>query len=66
VRGRQTLVARLCGGSSRPIESDGYYPTCGAGFHFVVKPEERMLRNLEYAHGNLNNYGIYLKAGYAW
>jgi hypothetical protein len=31
-----------------------------------VKPEDHMLLNFEFAHGNLNNYGIYLKFGYAW
>jgi len=25
-----------------------------------------MLLNLEYAHGSLNNYGIYLTLGYSW
>jgi len=25
-----------------------------------------MLLNLEYAHGNLNNHGIYLRFGYGW
>jgi len=25
-----------------------------------------MLMNLEFAHGTLNNYGIYLTLGYGW
>jgi hypothetical protein len=42
------------------------YPSYGAGVHVIVKPEEHMLLNLEYAHGSLNNYGIYLTLGYNW
>jgi len=45
-------------------DSDDMYPSYGAGVHFIVKPEEHMLLNLEYAHGSLNNYGIYLTLGY--
>jgi hypothetical protein len=38
----------------------------GAGIHFVVKPSERMLINLEYAQGIEDNRGVYLKFGYGW
>jgi len=27
---------------------------------------QRMLANLEYAYGNSENSGVYLKLGYAW
>lgn len=42
------------------------YPTVGAGLHFVIKPEQRMLVNLEYAQGVEGNRGVYLKLGHAW
>jgi hypothetical protein len=43
-----------------------YYPMWGAGLHFIVKPDKHMLANLEYAQGVEDNYGFYLKFGYAW
>jgi hypothetical protein len=42
------------------------YPTFGAGLHFVIKPAQRMLVNLEYAQGIADNRGVYVKLGYAW
>jgi len=59
-------VGWLYGTGEELINSDGYYPSYGAGVHFIVKPEDHMLLNLEYTRGNLNNYGIYLRFGYAW
>jgi hypothetical protein len=59
-------IAGLYGGPKSVVNSNGIYPSYGAGLHFVVKPEDNMLLNLEYAHGDLNNYGIYLKFGYSW
>ena len=50
-----------------PVELDRTtYPTIGAGVHFVLKPAERMLVNLEYAQGVGDSRGIYLKLGHAW
>jgi hypothetical protein len=34
--------------------------------HFVLKPEARMIVNLEYAQGIEDNHGVYLKLGYGW
>jgi len=59
-------VGCLYGGEQSCSDSDNMYPSYGAGVHFIVKPEEHMLLNLEYAHGSLNNYGIYLTLGYNW
>ena len=59
-------AARLYGSGTQWIASDGWYPFAGAGIQFIVKPEDHMLLDFEFAHGNLNNYGIYLKFGYAW
>jgi hypothetical protein len=43
-----------------------FYPAFGGGIHFVIKPEQRMLVNLEYAQGIENNHGLYVKFGYGW
>ena len=59
-------AACLYGSGKQWVANDGWYPFAGAGIQFIVKPEDRMLLNFEFAHGNLNNYGIYLKFGYAW
>ena len=59
-------AARLYGSGKQLVANDGWYPFAGAGIQFIVKPEDHMLLDFEFAHGNLNNYGIYLKFGYAW
>jgi hypothetical protein len=43
-----------------------YYPMAGGGIHFVIKPEQRMLVNFEYAQGAEHNHGLFLKFGYGW
>jgi hypothetical protein len=58
--------AQLYGGDSTGFDSEGFYPSYGAGIQFILKPVQRMLASLEYAHGNSNNYGTYLKLGYPW
>jgi hypothetical protein len=58
--------AWLYGGEATATNSEGFYPSYGGGFQFIIKPVQRMLANLEYAHGDSDNYGIYLKLGYAW
>src|SRR5262249_10691193 len=45
-------AATLYGGTQSGSSSDNYYPTYGAGFQFIIKPQQHMLANLEYAHGN--------------
>jgi hypothetical protein len=59
-------VARLYGESATALGSGDSYPTWGAGFHFIIKPDQRMLVNLEYADGIEDNRGAYLKFGYGW
>jgi hypothetical protein len=59
-------VGCLYGNEKSCTDSDNVYPSYGAGVHFIVKPEEHMLLNLEFGHGTLNNYGIYLTLGYNW
>lgn len=56
----------LYGDGKSCSESDNRFPSYGAGAHFVVKPEDHMLLNLEYAYGNSENHGVYLSLGYAW
>jgi hypothetical protein len=35
-------------------------------FDAVIKPEERMIVNFEYAQGTGDSRGVYLKLGYGW
>ena len=58
-------AAELYGDAPVPLDRTTY-PTIGAGVHFVLKPAERMLVNLEYAQGVGDSRGIYLKLGHAW
>lgn len=53
-------------GASGAEDENTWYPMYGLGVHFLLKPEARMVANLEYAHGNAGNYGVYLKLGYAY
>ena len=54
-----TAMARLC-------SSENMYPAAGAGIQYVLKPKERIVLNLEYAQGDGDNHGVYLKMGYAY
>jgi hypothetical protein len=58
-------AATLYGEPPVPLERSTY-PTVGAGLHFVIKPAQRMLVNLEYAQGVSENRGVYMKLGYGW
>ena len=58
-------AAGLYGEALVPLDRS-LYPTAGAGLHFVLKPKERMILNLEYAQGVGDNRGVYMKLGYAW
>jgi hypothetical protein len=59
-------VASLYGDSATATDERAAYPTWGGGLHFVIKPAERMLINVEYAQGIEDNQGVYLKFGYGW
>ena len=54
------LAARqqLYGEAPVPLDRS-IYPTIGAGVHFVIKPVQRMIVNLEYAQGIGDNRGVY-------
>ena len=58
-------AAGLYGEALVPLDRS-IFPTVGAGLHFVIKPTERMIVNLEYAQGIGDSRGVYLKLGYAW
>jgi hypothetical protein len=59
-------VAGLYGASNATPLDRQAYPTWGAGLHFVIKPAQHLLANVEYAQGIEDNRGIYMKLGYAW
>jgi hypothetical protein len=61
-----TGVASIYGESTIAQDSDSLYPVYGTGLQFVLMPARHLLVNLEYAYGNENNSGTYLKLGYAW
>jgi hypothetical protein len=59
-------VATLYGQRDLLTGEHSAYPNWGVGLHFVMKPAQRMIANLEYAQGIEQNRGIYLKFGYGW
>jgi hypothetical protein len=59
-------VAALYGERNQASADRQFYPMWGGGVHFIIKPAERMLVNLEYAQGVEDNKGAYLKFGYGW
>ena len=59
-------VAGLYGATAAFESSNGFYPTVGAGVQFVIKPVQRMLVNLEYAHGIEDNRAVLVRFGYGW
>ena len=59
-------VAGLYGQSETTSSAQDFYPMWGAGLHFVIKPDEQMLINFEFAQGIEGNRGWYLKFGYGW
>lgn len=54
------------GGGRDCRDSANIYPAAGAGLQYVLKPKEGIVMNLEYARGKADNYGVYLKLGYAY
>ena len=58
-------IACTYGGKSCSDESN-LYPAAGAGVQYILKPKEGIVLNLEYAKGKADNYGVYLKMGYAY
>ena len=47
-------------------DSENIFLAGGAGIQYILKPKEGIVLNLEYAHGEAGNYGIYMKMGYGY
>ncbi len=59
-------VGCLYGDGESCSKRDNVYPTYGGGFHYVLKPDDHQLVDLEYAYGDSDNNGAYLTFGYSW
>ncbi len=59
-------IACLYGHAEGCSDNTNRYPSWGAGLQYIVKQKEGIVANLEYAEGKWDNYGIYLKLGYAY
>ncbi len=59
-------IACLYGNGEDCSDSTNRYPSWGAGIQYILKQKEGIVANLEYAEGKWDNYGIYLKMGYAY
>jgi len=57
-------IACTYGVSETCDDSENRFLSYGAGIHYIVRPKERIVLNLEYAEGKTDNYGVYLKMGY--
>jgi hypothetical protein len=58
--------AYLYGGNNAATNEKSFYSSYGGGFQFLLKPKEGIVMNLEYAQGEGENKGVYLKMGYAY
>lgn len=59
-------VACLYGRGQSCSDSANLYPAGGVGVQYILKPKEGLVLNLEYALGKNDDYGFYLKMGYAY
>jgi hypothetical protein len=59
-------AALLYGSGQGSVGYDNLYPSAGAGVQYVLKQKEGIVINLEAAFGKDDNYGIYIKLGYAF
>jgi hypothetical protein len=59
-------VACTYGGGKDCTDSANIYPAAGAGIQYIIKPKEGIVLNTEYAEGKGDNYGFYMKMGYAF
>ena len=53
-------------GNGKTCESDNLYPSYGAGIQYLLKPQQGIVANLEYAQGKDGNNAVIFKMGYAW
>lgn len=71
VRGRFGLnvfagVACLYGDGARCDNSDNLYPSAGLGAQYLVKKSENMVITMDYAKGEGENSGVYVRFGQAF
>ncbi len=59
-------MACLYGDGQYCSDETNRYPSWGLGIRYILRPKEGIVANLEYAEGKRDNYGIYLKQGYAF
>jgi outer membrane protein assembly factor BamA len=59
-------VACTYGAGKNCSDSENLFPAAGAGVQYILKPKEGIVLNLEYAQGKNDNWGVYLKIGYAY
>jgi hypothetical protein len=59
-------VACTYGGGKVCSDSANVFTAVGVGIQYILKPKEGIVLNLEYAGGEGENYGVYLKMGYAY
>jgi len=59
-------VACLYGGNRSGCSTADLFPSVGAGVQYVLKPEQGIVANLEFAAGKDGNRAVLFKMGYAW
>ncbi|MFL1405953.1 hypothetical protein ACJO2E_11490 [Marinobacter sp. M1N3S26] len=59
-------VACLYGDDKECGDSDNLYPSYGLGGQYVIKPSENMVVTMDYAKGEGDNSGFYLRFGQAF
>ena len=59
-------VACLYGGDRSGCSGSDLFPSVGAGVQYVLKPEQGIVANLEFAAGKDGNRAVLFKMGYAW
>ena len=59
-------LACLYGGEKSCGESANTFPSLGAGLQYILKPEQGIVANLEYAQGKDGNRAVLFKMGYGW
>jgi outer membrane protein assembly factor BamA len=53
-------------GNEKNSPGDNVFTSWGVGIQYILKPKDGILLNLEYAKGESDNQGIYLKMGYGF
>ena len=59
-------VAVLYGDTPTGAGEEDLFPSVGAGIQYLLKKKEGIVINLEAAMGEDDNYGVYIKLGYAF